>query len=100
MTCILAKIHHIYITLHQGTSSALIAFSASTSDDDHIPLEPSLYPLCTITGHHLDLMSHIHKDVIATMGLPAHAKVTSHPTILGGGTILDLDCYIATEHQP
>ncbi len=91
-THILAKIRHTYVSLHWGTGSAPVAFSTSTSDNDCVPLEPSSYPLCTITSHRPDSTSHIHKDVIATTGLLAHAEVTSsHPTILGGGTILDLD---------
>ncbi len=89
---ILARIYHIYITLHQGTASTPIAFSASPTDGDRILLGPSSYPLCTIAGHHPGSAPHIHTDVVGTVGLPVRAEMTSSSPIFGGdNTILDFD---------
>ena len=53
---LLRRIHHLYITLHQGTDATPTAFSASTSDFNYFPQLPlpSSYPFCVIPSHHPD----------------------------------------------
>jgi hypothetical protein len=84
-TEILARIRHIYITLHQGTTSAPIAFSVSTTDEDCVLWESSSYPFCTVADHHSGSASHIHGDVVGTSELPAQTS------LFGSGKILQFD---------
>ncbi|KAI9433329.1 hypothetical protein H4582DRAFT_1003036 [Lactarius indigo] len=48
---VLKTIRRAYITLHQGTDSAPTAFSASTTDDEHILSSPFSYPECRESSH-------------------------------------------------
>lgn len=48
---ILTKLRHAYLALHQGTNSAPIAFSDSTTDNDVILTLSSSYPRCIVPGH-------------------------------------------------
>ena len=60
--CILGSIRNVFLTLHQGTDSVPIQFSASTRDLDDILEEPSSYPLCKVPDHRSDTTPHIHDD--------------------------------------
>ncbi|KAN0137365.1 hypothetical protein V8E53_004810 [Lactarius tabidus] len=75
-TGILAGIRHIYITLHQGTASTPIAFSASTANDDPVLLRSSSYPFCTVADHHSGSASHARGDVARASDLPARTSPT------------------------
>lgn len=48
---VLKTIRRAYITLHQDTDSAPTAFSASTSDDEHVLSSPFSYPECRVSSH-------------------------------------------------
>ena len=56
---ILRQIRRLYVTLHQGTDAALIAFSASTDPYDDVLYEPSSYPFCNLSSHRPDLTSQL-----------------------------------------
>ena len=83
----LLAIRHIYVSLHQGTASTPMAFSASTANDDPVLLEPPSYPLCTEADHHPSSASHVHGDVVVTTELQARTSAT----MFSGGKILDSD---------
>jgi hypothetical protein len=48
---ILHGLRHLYLSLHQGTDAAPVAFSASTDDLNHVLLLSSTYPFCNIGNH-------------------------------------------------
>jgi hypothetical protein len=52
----------------EGTDSAPMLFSASTTDYDRILLEPSSYPSCNAPSHHPDSTLHTH-DVSTSITL-------------------------------
>jgi hypothetical protein len=73
-TDFLARIRYIYITLHHGTASTPIAFSASTANNDPILLRPSSYPFCTVADHYSG--SAFHRDVDGPTEMPARTSPT------------------------
>ena len=52
---LLREIRHHYITLHQGTEAAPIAFNASTVSAIPTLFDAQYYPLCNIAAHHPNL---------------------------------------------
>ena len=79
---ILGPIRNIYLTLHLHTDCAPKLFSASTSDEDPILDQPSIYPLCNIPGHHPDSSAHIY-DVSTSTATPRpvlHDNAALDPT--------------------
>jgi hypothetical protein len=79
---ILRRIRNIYIALHENTDAAPTGFSSLTSYDDSALLEPSSYPVCSVPGHHPDLATHIHQDIVHTTFAPDFAP-RAHPMSAG-----------------
>ena len=52
VTHILFVIRHLYISIHQGTTSAPTSFSATTDDEDPVLRQLSSYPYCLLSSHH------------------------------------------------
>ena len=82
---ILRPICNIFRTLHLHTDSAMTAFSAAIGIEDDIWYQSSTYPLCNISGHHLDSTLRIH-DVSSSVAIPradnaamVHASLSSTP---------------------
>ncbi|KAI9447471.1 hypothetical protein H4582DRAFT_2051229 [Lactarius indigo] len=48
---LLKNVRRAYIALHEDTDSAPTAFSASTTDDEHVLFILPSYPLCNVPGH-------------------------------------------------
>jgi hypothetical protein len=82
---ILRRIRNIYIALHENTDAAPTRFSSFTSDDARILLMPSSYTECSIPGHHPDLATHIHEDIVRTTFVPDFA-LSAHPTSAGSSS--------------
>ncbi|KAF8257256.1 hypothetical protein EI94DRAFT_1759542 [Lactarius quietus] len=76
----LGRIRNVYLALHQGTDSAPTRFSASTGDHSAILYDPSLYPLCNISAHHLNSTPDIHS--VSTSTITAHAVLLGHTTLV------------------
>ena len=64
---ILHMVRHSYMTLHQDTDAAPVAFSHSTGDHADILSKPSSYPSCNIDSH---------RSASAT-----HAPITASPAV-------------------
>jgi hypothetical protein len=56
---LLKNVRHAYLTLHLGTDSAPIAFSTSTTDDEHALFLLSSYPLCKTPAHRPRPAAHV-----------------------------------------
>ncbi|KAH9048895.1 hypothetical protein EDB84DRAFT_1455365 [Lactarius hengduanensis] len=62
----LGRVRDVYVALHQDTISAPTKFFTSAYNQAIALLEPSLYPLCDVPGHHQDSVPHIHDDSSST----------------------------------
>ncbi|KAH8990831.1 hypothetical protein EDB92DRAFT_2103863 [Lactarius akahatsu] len=58
----LGRIRDVYVALHQDTISAPTKLFTSAYNQAIALLEPSLYPLCGVPGHHQDSVPHFHDD--------------------------------------
>ena len=70
---ILSLIRTVYLPLHQGTSSAPVAFSALTNDHDPILLMESSYARCDVESHQPSI-----RDPVRSI-LPTSAEKTTRP---------------------
>jgi len=70
----LGRIRDVYLAFHQDTNSVPTKFFASAYNQVIVLLEPSLYPLCNVPGHHQDSTPHIHDDSSST----TYARVVPH----------------------
>jgi hypothetical protein len=77
---VLSHIRHLYLSLHKGTDSSRIAFSASTTSHDEILHRRSSYPLCDVPGHFqpIDSASQIW-DVALALQLGGAADASPAP---------------------
>ena len=64
---ILHSIRHLYITSHQGTDAAPIAFPPSTHPDHLMMFHPSSYPLCDVASHRSDSTAHVPVPVLTKL---------------------------------
>ena len=71
---ILHSIRHLYITSHQGTDAAPIAFPPSTHPDHLMMFHPSSYPLCDVASHRSDSTAHVPVPVLTK---PVHSPDAS-----------------------
>ncbi|KAH9053596.1 hypothetical protein EDB87DRAFT_1651097 [Lactarius vividus] len=62
----LGRIRGVYVALHQDAVSAPTTLFTSACNQVITLLEPSLYPLCDVPGHHQDSVPHIHDDTSST----------------------------------
>jgi hypothetical protein len=71
VTHILFVIRHLYISIHQGTTSAPTSFSATTDDEDPMLRRLSSYPYCLLSSHH---PNHSDPDPVAIASTSASAE--------------------------
>ena len=94
---ILGPIHDVYIALHPDTDAASTQFSASTTEEDWLPFDPTSYPLCNIPGHHPDSKPHIHDDSASTIV----ARTILHDNaVLVSASLASLDAPSSSVHAP
>ena len=77
---ILGRIRNTYMALHQHTNSFPTQFSPSTRNNDDILRQPSSYPVCNVSGHHLGSLPHIHVHDDSTS--PTFARAVLLPASL------------------
>ena len=71
-THILSIIRTVYVPTHEGTTSAAVAFSPSTGDQDSVLRVPSSYPICVV-----------HPRVATGKSLirPSYAPISTHLSV-------------------